>query len=84
MPQFKKSRIILYFLLVCWMIFIFVMSAQQASKSSQLSGGIVDEIITTFIKKFDSLPLEKQEKSIYTITFLLNILGAYLQKKEQL
>lgn len=71
MSKAKTTKIILYILLAVWMIFIYVMSAQHASKSSQVSGGIVYKLITVFFGKFDALSLEKQSEIVNTATFFV-------------
>lgn len=58
-------------LILSWMTLIFVMSAQTADDSSNLSGGIVSKIIAAFFKNFDFISLQKQEKITDIITFIV-------------
>ncbi len=50
----KKSKgIIAFLLLFFWMSVIFIMSAQPADKSSQMSGGIVSKLIAALFNEYD-------------------------------
>ena len=69
MAKPKKIRVLLFVLILSWMTFIFIMSAQTASDSSNLSGGIVSKIIAAFFKDFDFISLQKQQKITDIITF---------------
>ena len=62
MSKTKKS-IVFYILMLGWMAFIFIMSAQSAVQSSEISGGIVSKLISVFIKDFN----KKEEKSYLKI-----------------
>lgn len=79
MLRFKKIRIVLYLLLVCWMTFIFIMSSQQAGKSAQTSGDIVNKLITVFFKKFDTMTLENQTEFASAITFIIRKTAHFLE-----
>lgn len=66
----NKSRTVCYVLLLGWMTFIFCMSAQTASESSELSGGIVSKLIAVFLNQFDSLSSSSQA----TITNIITVI----------
>ncbi len=62
-----------------WMAFIFIMSAQPAKESSELSGGIVSKLIAVFLSDFDSLPKEDQASITNTITFIIRKSAHFLE-----
>ncbi|MBR6502946.1 MAG: VanZ family protein [Clostridia bacterium] len=69
MARFKINVVIWYILLLGWMGFIFIMSAQTSQESSNVSGGIVSKLIAVFYNKFDLLSDEKQAEitGIFTV-----------------
>lgn len=71
MAKIKRARIVFILLLALWMFVIFIMSAQPAEQSSQLSGGIVSSIIAAICRNFDSLTAEQQFEIIHTTTFIV-------------
>jgi len=44
----KLKRVILLIMLIGWMTLIFCLSAQTATQSSELSGGLIDKILNVF------------------------------------
>ena len=71
MINVKKARIILISLLVLWMSVIFIMSAQPAEESSQLSGGIVSSLIAAICRNFDTLSAQQQLEITNIVTFIV-------------
>ncbi len=61
------------------MMLIFVMSAQAASESSQLSGGIVEKLIAAFFDKFGSMSAESQASITHTLTFVVRKAAHFLE-----
>ncbi len=66
---FKK--IICVFLLLCWAITIFAFSSQDATASSNTSGGIVQKAVSVFYPEFDRLPCDEQQQINNTLTLLV-------------
>lgn len=79
MSKVNITRIICYLLLVFWMLVIFVMSAQPAYESSQISGGIVSKIIAAFLHNFDSLSAENQENITHIVTIIVRKTAHFLE-----
>ena len=79
MKDNKAVRIILLLLLVIWMSVIFVMSAQPADKSSQVSGGFVSKIIGVIFRDFENFSDEIQAKLTNTITFIVRKAAHFLE-----
>ena len=71
MSFLKKQRIICGILLLIWMTVIFIMSAQPAKESSQLSGGIVTKVISAVCVDFDDLSPSHQTAITDTVTFIV-------------
>ncbi|MBR5472968.1 MAG: VanZ family protein [Clostridia bacterium] len=71
MKNAKKARVVFILLLALWMLVIFVMSAQPAEQSSQLSGGIVSSIIAAICRNFDTLSLQQQADITSVITLIV-------------
>lgn len=65
------KRIIYGVLLLAWMVFIFVMSAQPAKQSAQLSGGLVTEVVEIIYPNFEELSETKQTTVTYNTTFIV-------------
>ena len=57
--------------MIIWAALIFVMSAQPAKESSQLSGGIVSKMISTMCSDFEDLTPSQQTKITYNATFIV-------------
>lgn len=53
------------------MLLIFIMSAQPADKSSQLSGGVVSKVVAVLYPNFSGLPLTQQSDITYIATFIV-------------
>ena len=71
MRSLNKQKIIYGVLLAVWMTFIFVMSAQPAQQSSQLSGGLVSKIVAVIYPNFSSLLSAEQSSITHTVTFIV-------------
>lgn len=71
MKNAKKARVVFVLLLALWMLVIFVMSAQPAEQSSQLSGGIVSSIIAAICRNFDTLSSQQQTEITSVITLVV-------------
>lgn len=71
MNKLKNIRLVVFVLLILWAAFIFIMSAQPASQSSQLSGGIVSKIIYAVNSNFDDLSAEEQQSIISAVTVIV-------------
>ena len=78
MSKTKKS-IVFYILMLGWMAFIFIMSAQSAVQSSEISGGIVSKLISVFIKDFNSLSAEKQLEITNIVTVVVRKSAHFLE-----
>ena len=79
MRYLRLTRVVLFLLLIAWMSVIFVMSAQPASESSQLSGGIVAKFISIFFEKFESLSKNQQESITYILTLIVRKSAHFLE-----
>lgn len=75
----KKIRIVMFALLILWAAFIFIMSAQPAEQSSQLSGGIVSKIVSVAYSDFEDLPAEQKTDITYTVTFIVRKVAHFLE-----
>lgn len=71
MKKAFRHRIISFVLLFVWMAIIFMLSAQRAEQSSELSGGFVTAVISAVYPDYDELPAEKQENINHTVTLLV-------------
>ena len=71
MKNVKKARVVFVLLLALWMLVIFVMSAQPAEQSSQLSGGIVSSIIAAICRNFDTLSSQQQTEITSVVTLVV-------------
>ncbi len=71
MKSQKIKRIIFAVLLVGWMALIFIMSAQPAQQSSQLSGGLVSKIVSVLYPNYSDLSLSAQTSIIHNTTFIV-------------
>ncbi|MGL4607776.1 MAG: VanZ family protein [Eubacteriaceae bacterium] len=58
----KKKSMLLWMVVIFWMMIIFYFSAQPATQSSELSGGIVEVLVRRVIPYFHTLSLEEQGK----------------------
>ena len=79
MLRIKRFGIICYVLMLGWMAFIFIMSAQTAKESSGISGGIVSKLIAVFFKDFDALTSLKQAEIINIITLIVRKTAHFLE-----
>ncbi len=64
-------RVLCIVLLISWAITIFVFSSQDATKSSELSGGIVDKIVYSVYPDFDELNLDEQTQITKTFSLII-------------
>lgn len=58
----SKRKVIAIILALLWMIMIFMFSAQNATSSAELSGGIEQKILSTFYPGFDDMTEEQQQE----------------------
>lgn len=58
----KVFRILSVVLLVCWMILIFNLSAENAKTSSKTSGRIVDKVISLLVPDYEELDKPEQNE----------------------
>ena len=79
MKNIKNIRFIVFTLLFAWMAVIFIMSAQPAEQSSQLSGGIVSKLIAAFFGKFQGLSSQQQAEFTYMLTFVVRKTAHFLE-----
>ena len=49
------TRILLFAFLIAWMVLIFALSAEDATKSSTKSGGISYKIAQVFVENFEDM-----------------------------
>lgn len=74
-PRSRKKggarRYILLILVIAWAGVIFYFSGQNADKSSQTSGRIVTKVVRIIKPDYDSLPAEKQESILQTVTLVV-------------
>lgn len=69
--QYTKSRWILTILVVVWAGVIFYFSAQDAHRSSQTSGRIVEHIIRIIEPEYEELPVERWQSLKDTLSFIV-------------
>lgn len=55
---------ICWVLTVAWMVFIFLMSAQPAEESSEVSGGITEMIVSIITPGFEDLSVAEQQQLV--------------------
>ena len=67
----NKSRLVFGLLTFAVMVCIFVFSCENADKSSDTSGTIVDFIINTFFRNFDSMTLAEQTEILGNISHII-------------
>ncbi len=67
----NKSRIIFGLLTVAVMVCIFLFSCENADKSSDTSGTIVNFIINIFYKDFDSMTFAEQAEILENISHII-------------
>lgn len=61
------------------MSFIFIMSAQHADRSSQLSGGLVSKVVAVLYPNFSGLSLVQQSDITYIATFIVRKTAHFLE-----
>lgn len=66
-------------MLLVWMAFIFIMSAQTSQESSEISGGIVSKLIAVFYKNFDELTAARRLEITEIITVVVRKLAHFLE-----
>lgn len=69
--RINKSRVIFGLLTIAVMVCIFIFSCENADKSSDTSGTIVDFIINTFFRNFDSMTLAEQTEVLDLISHII-------------
>lgn len=74
-----KVRLIAFLLLLCWMMAIFIMSAQPANESSRVSGGFVQKIIDVIYSDFESFSTSRQASIANNLTFIIRKTAHFLE-----
>ncbi len=69
--RIKKSRVIFGLLTIAVMVCIFIFSCENADKSSDTSGTIVDLIINIFYKNFNDMTLAEQTEILDLISHII-------------
>ena len=68
----KKAKIIiLTTITILWMVFIFSMSAKNATQSSSISGGFTYNILNTFFEQFRSIDKTTQNGIVEGLQFIV-------------
>jgi len=67
------------FLLICWMLVIFLLSAQKAVESSNLSDGIVFKVVNIFYSDFDNLSKPQQIELLQRISHFVRKTAHFLE-----
>ena len=68
----KKAKIIiLTTITILWMVFIFIMSAKNATQSSSISGGFTYNILNTFFEQFRSIDKTTQNGIVEGLQFIV-------------
>ncbi len=67
----KFFRITAVLLLLVWMIFIFLLSAQTADESSEMSGSLIAAVVKVFNPNFDELTEAEKEELIEDFQFIV-------------
>ena len=69
----KKAKIIiLTTITILWMVFIFIMSAKNATQSSSISGGFTYNILNTFFEQFRSIDKTTQNGIVEGLQFIMD------------
>lgn len=69
--RINKSRVIFGLLTIAVMVCIFIFSCENADKSSDTSGTIVDLIINIFYKNFNDMTLAEQTEILDLISHII-------------
>lgn len=69
--RINKSRVIFGLLTIAVMVFIFIFSCENADKSSDTSGTIVDLIINIFYKNFNDMTIAEQTEILDLISHII-------------
>ena len=69
--RINKSRVIFGLLTIAVMVCIFIFSCENADKSSDTSGTIVDLIINIFYKNFNDMTLAEQTEVLDLISHII-------------
>lgn len=67
----KAKIIILTVAIILWMVFIFSMSAKDATQSSNISGGFTYNVLNTFFNKFRAIDSKTQENIVEGLQFIV-------------
>lgn len=67
----KKSRIVMTLLVLLWAGVIFWFSAQNAEQSDQMSGQIVEKLISLIVPGYEGMTIDEREQVLHTVTFLI-------------
>lgn len=79
MKRDKKKRLFSWIAVVIWMAVIFLLSAQTANQSGNLSGGIVRWFVSLFYRDFDAFSVERQNE-ILSVWSLVIRKGAHFSE----
>lgn len=75
----KNQKWILWILTLGWMLLIFMFSAQNGTESAELSGGITERIVRTFVRDFEQLSAARQERIMNNVSFAVRKLAHYTE-----
>ncbi|MGN1033673.1 MAG: VanZ family protein [Intestinibacter sp.] len=67
----KAKIIILAIIIILWMVFIFSMSAKDATQSSNISGGFTYSILNTFFENFRGLDKSIKDNIVEDLQFVV-------------
>lgn len=70
---------ILWVLVLGWMLVIFLFSAQTGEESSDLSGGITECVLETFVRDFEQMPAEQRSGMMDAVSFAVRKLAHYTE-----
>ena len=69
--RLKITRCILWLAVIAWAVVIFCFSAQTAQDSSDLSGGLIRQIVELFYPKFSMLDAPEQMQIVQSFQFFV-------------
>lgn len=79
MTKTIKLRIVYFILLLAWTILIFVFSSQNAEKSSNTSGAVVEVVIEKMYPQYKTLTKSEQTDITHTVTFFVRKTAHFLE-----
>lgn len=60
-------RVIFAILTLAVMVYIFILSAENAQQSSQTSAGLIEKVVDTFVPSYKEMPKLEQEKLVFSL-----------------